>query len=238
VINDSLKKKRLRLSFRNFERQRPLPLKPILLEAIKLFGDDTIKEIKERVYDHITEYLDTQGYPSESVGTFKEANVNDLVLFILSAIVYKVRSKTGRDISIIREKEIVSVDGETGGEEEFVLMDLVCVDGLEGDRYVLVAESKRSSTGEAKRQCMLAMRDMWDHNTSGEVYGFVTTGEAWKMIKYDGASFIQTTELLALFNGMEEEKQEWINRYSFVVECMLVALASGGRIVKDVVRMT
>ena len=116
---------RLRLTFRNFERQRPLPLKPILSEAIKLFGDGTIKEIKERGYDHITEYLDAQGYPSESVGTFKEANVNDLVLFILGAIVYKVRRKTGRDISIMREKELVSVDGETGGKEEFVLMDLL-----------------------------------------------------------------------------------------------------------------
>ena len=95
---------RLRVTFRNFERQRPLQHKPILLEAIKLFGDVTIKEIKERVYDHITEYLDTQGYPSESVGTFKETNVNDLVLFILSAIVHEVQRKTGRDISIMREK--------------------------------------------------------------------------------------------------------------------------------------
>ena len=85
------------------------------------------------------------------------------------------------------------------------------------------------------RQCMLAMRVMWDNHASGEVYGFVTTGELWRMFKYDGTSCVQTAALLVLFNGMEEEKQEWIDKYSCVVECMLVALANGGRIMKDVV---
>ena len=69
------------------------------------------------------------------------------------------------------------------------MMDVISVYGLEGSQYVLVAESKKSPTGEAKRQCMLAMNDMWDHNNSGEVYGFVTTGEWWRMIKYDGTTF-------------------------------------------------
>lgn len=32
------------------------------------------------------------------------------------------------------------MDGETGGEEGFVLMDLITVDGLKENRFVLVAE--------------------------------------------------------------------------------------------------
>ena len=70
-------------------------------------------------------------------------------------------------------------------------MDLISVDSLEENRYVLVAESKRSSTGEVKRQCMLAMKDMWDNNASGEVYGFVTSGASWQMIKYDRTSLFK-----------------------------------------------
>ena len=112
-----------------------------------MFGDATIKKIKERVDDHITEYRDTQSNPSESVGTSKEANINDMVLIIY----LECYRKPGCGISMMGEKEILSVNGESGGEEEFVPMDLISIDGMEENRYVLVAESKRSSTCEAKR---------------------------------------------------------------------------------------
>lgn len=35
---------------------------------------------------------------------------------------------------------------------------------------------------------------MRDNNTGGEVYGFVTTGESWQMLKYDGALFQMTQD--------------------------------------------
>jgi hypothetical protein len=40
----------------------------------------------------------------------------------------------------------------------------------------------------AMKQCLLAVRDMRDTNAGGNVYGFVTTGKAWRMLKYDPAS--------------------------------------------------
>ena len=73
---------------------------------------------------------------------FKESNVNDLVLLILNPILSDFRRSTGRNIRLRRGKEIVSTDGETGGEEEFVVMDLI---KIKEKRFVLVVESKRSA---------------------------------------------------------------------------------------------
>jgi len=36
--------------------------------------------------------------------------------------------------------------------------------------------------GEVMKQCLLAIKDMGNKNGGGAVYGFVTTGELWKMI--------------------------------------------------------
>jgi hypothetical protein len=44
-------------------------------------------------------------------------------------------------------------------------------------------------------QCLLAMKDTRDINGGGEVYGFVTTGKAWRMLKYDGTSFELTEKI-------------------------------------------
>jgi hypothetical protein len=49
------------------------------------------------------------------------------------------------------------------------------------------------------------MKDMRDVNDGGEVYGFVTTGETWRMLKYDGKSF---TLITVAFASMEREMDE------------------------------
>ena len=47
---------------------------------------------------------------------------------------------TGRkNIQLRSEKDVVSTDGETGGTEEFVVMDLISV---EGEEFVLIVEAK------------------------------------------------------------------------------------------------
>lgn len=38
------------------------------------------------------------------------------------------------------------------------------------------------------------------------LYGFVTIGEDWEMLRYDGTSFSVAEELVALFGGMERKK--------------------------------
>ncbi|KAI5838057.1 hypothetical protein DFP73DRAFT_617573 [Morchella snyderi] len=114
------------------------------------------------------------------------------------------------------EKDIISVDRETGGTEEFVVMDLISVTE---DGFVFVIKAKRGSLGEAKKQCLLSMKDMRDRNGGGELYGFVTTGYSWRMIRYDG-SFQMRDKFDILFGGIGKVKETWMKDYSVLVDCM------------------
>jgi hypothetical protein len=80
----------------------------------------------------------------------------------------------------LAEREI-----QTGGAEEFVVVGKI---SLGKEKFIFAIEAKRSSPGLATKQCLLAVRDMRDTNAGGNVYGFVTTGKAWRMLKYDPAS--------------------------------------------------
>ncbi|KAF8420692.1 hypothetical protein EV426DRAFT_576270 [Tirmania nivea] len=104
-----------------------------------------------------------------------------------------------------REKEIISVDSATGGTEEFVVMDKIA----EGEKkFVLVVEAKKVSLGEARKLCFLALKDMRDNNCGDTVYGFITTGDSWRMISYNGF-FEISEEMKVLFDTMDEDKQRW-----------------------------
>ncbi|KAI5839543.1 hypothetical protein DFP73DRAFT_561266 [Morchella snyderi] len=184
--------------------------------------------IKEKVYDRILECLANEGYPTEASADFKEANVSDFVYAIIGPILFDFGRKTGRKrLRLVREKEIISTDNETGGTEEFVVMDRISV-GQE--RFVVIMEAKRSSLGEAMKQCLLAMKDARD-NGGGEVYGFVTTGDTWRMLKYDG-KFQMTNKMEVLFDTMDEDKEKWMKDYSILVDCMYTALNNGGIVKK------
>lgn len=181
--------------------------------------------IKEKVYDRIVECLANEGYPTEASADFKEANISDFVYAIIGPILFDFGQKTERKRPrLVREKEIISTDNETGGAEEFVVMDRISV-GQE--RFVLIVEAKRSSLGEAMKQCLLAMKDARDNNGGGEVYGFVTTGDTWRMLKYDG-EFQMTNKIDVLFDTMSEEKERWMKDYTILVDCMYAALSNGG----------
>ncbi|KAG0638807.1 hypothetical protein HOY80DRAFT_965850 [Tuber brumale] len=224
---------RLGFRFKRFERHA-ISVSQMLAEAkpvIEGLGKDQVQETKEKVYDRIIEFVECEGYPTESDQDFKEANINDLVFAILAPIVTDFRRKTGRDICLLREKQIISVDWMTYGYEEFVLVDLI---GMKGhQKFVFVMGAKKSSLGEAKRQCLLAMKDIGDRNGGGVVYGFVTTGEQWQMLRYDGAAFTQTIKFLVLSQNMRQEKETWMKEASVVVECIHAALRSGGFVVDN-----
>ena len=195
-----------------------IPISDML--AIKSWvGDYTIKSVKEKVYSNIVDYIGCEGYPSESTMGFCEANVNDLVSAIIIPIISGVRSDTGMDLRLRRKKEIVSVDGNIGGRVEFVVQD--AFDG----KFVLVVESEKSSLGEAMKRCLLSMKDMRDINGYGEVYGFITTGERWRMFRYNGISFRGTRKMDVVFEGMENDKDSWLEENSALVECMNAALS-------------
>ncbi|KAF8538493.1 hypothetical protein BDD12DRAFT_152826 [Trichophaea hybrida] len=179
--------KRLGFTFRTFGSQA-IPVDRMLAEAkggIEGLGMDATQKVKEKVYDLILDHLEIESYPTEADPDFKEANVSDLVHYIIGPIISDFKRKTGRKVFLLRENEMLSQDCEMGGYEEFVV-DIISV--ME-EMFVFVIEAKRSSFGEAMKQCLLTMKDMRDNNGGGRVYGFVTTGESWRMLRYDGTSF-------------------------------------------------
>jgi len=56
------------------------------------------------VYGTIMQHPDAEGYPTE---IFNEVNNSDLVYMIIIPILSRFRRKTGRDVSLPREKEVI-----------------------------------------------------------------------------------------------------------------------------------
>lgn len=192
---------------------------------IEEIGTNTIKGIKEKVYARIIGYLQFEGYPSEASLDFKEANINDLVLYIIGPVLSDFKSETGRNILLRREKELISPDAQTGGYEEFVVVDKISV---MKQWFILIIEAKRSSLGEAIRQCLLTMRDMWNNSGRGQVYGFVTTGEVWGIVRYDGVNFQMSNRFAVLFGTMGREKDRWMAEGAIIVDSIITVLRTAG----------
>ena len=62
------------------------------------------------------------------------------------------------------------------------MLDLISVND---EKFIFIVDAKRSSLGQAMKQCLLAAKDMKYSNGEGKVYGFVTMGEQWQMLEYD-----------------------------------------------------
>lgn len=187
-------------------------------------GSEVVMKIKKEVYREVVRYLRVEGHE-----TLMESNTNDLVLFIIVPTIDEFIEQTGRDmVRLFREKQVVSEDGETGGYEEFFV-----VDGIEimEEKYIFVIEAKRDSLGKAMGQCLLAMKDMGDSNHGGIVYGFVTTGDTWRMLRYDASdgSFLVSNKIEVAFDTMRREKERWIRDFSVIVDCVYAALNDGGK---------
>jgi len=229
-IRDAEKRLGIRIN-----KLKATPIDTMLAKPNSLGGADVNKEtmdaIKVKVYERILQYLAIEGYPTEADPDFNEANVSDLVFSTIGPVLYFVQ-KMRCDIRLTREKEITSVNNETGGVEEFVVVDQIAVSE---EKFVLVIEAKRTSIGQAIKQLLLSLKDLWDNNGGGVVYGFVTTGQHWQMFSCDGASFQMTREITLVFNGMDEDKETWMKEGSVLVDFMLVALSNGGIVKEDVV---
>ena len=116
-------------------------------------------------------FIDVEGYP-DAPHDIKEANINDLVVFALYPILLAFQKNSLRHLRLQREKEIRSVDSTVHGLEEFTVMDCI---SKNNQKFILVVETKRISVRDARKQCFLAMRDMYDNNGSkGTIYGFLT----------------------------------------------------------------
>ena len=204
-----------------------IPVKTMLDGAqytLEGLDPDVISKTKEAVYEMLLRHVAVEGYPGDTLG-YTESNVKDLVYGILCPVIYDFtrhhnrQEATRRLLYLRREKEIISLDKETGGRGEFVVLDLIGISA--NDNYVLVVvEAKRSNLVEAMKQCLLAMYDMWKINGRGFLYGFVTTGEDWRMLTYDGKEFAMTRKFSILFDGFQENKELWMKNYSILINCM------------------
>lgn len=61
--------------------------------GIEGLGMDAVQKTKEKVYDLMLDHLEIEGYRTESDADFKEANVSDLVLHIITPILSDFRRK-------------------------------------------------------------------------------------------------------------------------------------------------
>ena len=202
-----------------------IPISEMIKDKDVLLGKELILKVKHKVYVRLVDFLKVSGYPSEANPDFREAHINDLVAFTLYPILACIKDKTTRSLYLTREKEITSMDSQVSGKEEFVVMDWVSV----GERkYVAIVEAKKSSLGEARKQCFLAMRDSWDYNGGGTIYGFITMGDSWRMVSYDG-KFTISEKIELIFDSMAIDKARWMLHYSILIDCLNVAFSNGAK---------
>ncbi|KAG0643602.1 hypothetical protein HOY80DRAFT_1032270 [Tuber brumale] len=208
-----------------------IPVQEMLEGKSVLLGPDTILKAKRNVYTGLVNYMNILGHPTEANPDFKEANINDIVAFTIYPILDIFKQETPWKLGLSREKETTSKDSRTSGMEEFVVMDYI---SLYQKKYVLIAEAKKVSLEEARKQCFLAMKDMWDCNGGGTVYGFVTMGDSWRMISFDGA-FKMSENIELLFDSMAKKEDRWMADYSILIDCFNVALSDGAKDLVEVV---
>ncbi|KAG0642387.1 hypothetical protein HOY80DRAFT_1134579 [Tuber brumale] len=219
TISEAEKRLGLRLNIRG------IPVKRMLEGKRALLPPDTILELKRRIYQYLVTYMAVRGYPIEATADSTKATINDIVFFTISPIIAQFIDETKQNLRLVREKEITSTDSGTSGMEEFVVMDRISYDQ---EKYVLAVEAKDTSLGEAIKHCFLGLQDMRDYNGGGTVYGFVSQGDSWRMISFDG-TFTVSKKIELLFDDMDENEEEWMADYSRLVECFNVALSNGGK---------
>ncbi|RPB23700.1 hypothetical protein L211DRAFT_879955 [Terfezia boudieri ATCC MYA-4762] len=98
-------------------------------------------------------------------------------------------------------------------------------------KFILVV--KKVSFGEARKLCFLALKDMRDINGRGTVYRFITTGDSWEMVRFDG-TFEISKKMDILFDTLDKDEQKWMDDHSMLMDCLNVALSNGG-IKKDMI---
>jgi len=181
---------------------------------------------KEKVYQQILQYLRIETHHG-IINT--GANINNFVYATISPIIDDFICNTTRaTVDLHNGGRLVSENCETGGDEEFVVLDRMSATGAD---YIPIIQAKTASLGAAMGQCLSALRGMGNR---GVVYGFVTTGGSWWMLSYDGRTFQVTHDIAVVFDTMATNKEKWMKEFSVLVDCVYAALRNGGSIVVDV----
>ncbi|PUU73018.1 hypothetical protein B9Z19DRAFT_1136116 [Tuber borchii] len=213
-MNTRETEKRLGFHFNEFERDA-VSISQMLADVkpeFKELGEEEVMGIKEQIFHYILGFIEIEGYPSEANDNFNKANVNDLVLLVLFPIVRASQGQTGRELRLLREKDIITTN--------FI--------GTRDRKFAFIVEAQKASIGQAKRLCMLALKEMGDNNPGGVIHGFVTSGDCWQIIRYQREIFTQTDPVQLVFRTMERDKAKWLKESSIIVDFLNAALRSEG----------
>ncbi|KAG0136442.1 hypothetical protein HOY82DRAFT_624787 [Tuber indicum] len=204
-------------------------VKSMLEHKTTSLGPETILKAKKIIYESLVRYIEAGGYPLSIAPDFNDMKINDIVAFTIYPLIALFNDVNKQKLHLSREKEIATFNSRSRRRDEYLVLDSIfCND----KKCVLVAESRGHLLGEARKQCFLSLKDMRDCNGGGTVYGFVTTGEDWRMISFDG-TFKMSNQVHLLFETMGEEGEEWMEHYSILIDCFNVALSNA---VKDLVQ--
>ncbi|KAG0138694.1 hypothetical protein HOY82DRAFT_595169 [Tuber indicum] len=137
---------RLGIKIVEFE-MRGIPVSQMLAQAkskIQGLRNDQIQKTKEKVFENIVQYIEgeLEGFPTEFNKNFNEANVNELVLLIILPILTALRYETGRDLLLLREKEMIATGSKMPGFREVVRRDFI---KIEDTKFVLFVEARKST---------------------------------------------------------------------------------------------
>jgi len=81
------------------------------------------------------------------------------------------------------------------------------------------------------KQHLLAMKDIVENSGGGVAYDSTTVLDLWRMMAYDNKPWEITEQFPSLFRHLGVQKERWLKDYSVLVDCMYVALISGGIVV-------
>ncbi|KAG0642115.1 pyridoxal phosphate-dependent transferase [Tuber brumale] len=157
-----------------------IPVKQMLQGKRGSLVPNIVLQLKRKIYQDLVNYITVGGYTTETNPDFKEASINDVVVFTIYPSVAQFKDETQQRLRLAHQKEIDWVDSSTGG---VVVMDCISSNDKE---CVLIVEAKKAALGEAIKPCFLSLKAMRDSNGGGTVYGFVTIGNSWRMISFDG----------------------------------------------------
>ena len=85
-------RKRLGISIENIAA---VPVDQVLADAKHGLEQDVIQKTKRMVYRKIRQCLQLEGFPSEAHPDFNEANVNDLMLYIIGPDNHQIQTRDG-----------------------------------------------------------------------------------------------------------------------------------------------
>ncbi|CAF1501398.1 unnamed protein product [Rotaria sordida] len=128
------------------------------------------------------------------------------------------------DLTLTREKEIISKNKQFGGNMDFIIIQNINVNTT---RYVVVVEAKRDALGKGIPQLLLALKSMYDINNDQKlVYGFLTTAIQWQLVTYDGQTWKLSELSTVLLPKMVEKEDEWLKNNTQILDVIYSILSS------------